>query len=335
MEVYFVDIGRGTSCVILLGDNRAIVIDCGKQSGVLLQLLKRFQVQELERLCVSHNHDDHVGGAVAVLTEYEGMIDRVCFLEDGKLLQTLFWRKVKQQIENGTLQTRQLVRLHCDDRPKMLYEERSRKLTLKIFSPRFIDNLQAKDENDANATSAVLVLTCGNRRVVFAGDSTIRQWKRIREERSSPLACDILSVAHHAGIVWDDPSELAWLYSEGVRPSNAVVSVATSNTDGHPRREVITNLIAAGAKVMCTQITTRCCDSLEPLRPGVVPIILPGRSKPTRDLTGSGNSRDVACAGTVVAEIMNDRLLIRRISDHQAAVDRLTTHPGGHPLCRN
>jgi beta-lactamase superfamily II metal-dependent hydrolase len=334
MEVYFVDIGRGTSCVILLGNNRAIVIDCGQRSNDLLHLLKRFRVQEIARLCVSHNHDDHVGGALAILTEYEGMIDRVCFLHDGLLLQTNFWRKVKQQIREGVLQVPQLVRLHCDDKPKMLYEERAKGVTLKILSPRFLDNLQAMDEGDANATSAVLMLASGSRKIVFGGDSTIRQWRRILEERKQPLACDILCVAHHGGIVWDDPSELAWLYAEGVRPRYAVVSVATSNTDKHPRQEVIRSLRSSGAQVMCTQITTRCCDSLEPLRPGALPAILPGRSKSIRDVTTSGNSRNVACAGTVVAEILNDYLTIRRFPEHQAAVDRLSVRPGGHPLCR-
>ena len=61
MEVYFVDIGKGTSNLILLGQSRTIVIDCGKNSGILLQLLKRFHVQEIDRLILSHNHDDHVG----------------------------------------------------------------------------------------------------------------------------------------------------------------------------------------------------------------------------------------------------------------------------------
>lgn len=334
MELYFVDVGRGTSNVVLLGDNRAIVVDCGKRSGVLLHLLKRFGVREIVRLCLSHNHDDHIGGAVAVLTEYEGMIERICFLQDGNLLQTGFWRKVKLQMRKGTLHHGQVIRLHCDDNPKMLYEEPSRKLSLKIFSPSFVDNLQAIDERDPNATSAVLVLTYGNRRVVFAGDSTIRQWRRIREERKEALACDLLSVAHHGGIVWDDPAELDWLYTEGVRPSYAVVSVATSNTDQHPRQEVISSITTSGAIVICTQITTRCCDSLESLRPGVLPIILPGCSKPICDLTRSGNSRNVACAGTVVAEIVNDTLTIQRLMDHQTAIDRISSRPGGHPLCR-
>ena len=214
MEVYFLDIGKGTSNVILLGQSRAIVIDCGRTSGVLLQLLTRFRVQEIVRLIVSHNHDDHVGGAAGVLTAYEGRIEKICFLEDGALAQTIFWRKIEKQLRERIITYNHLVRLECDDRPKMLYEEPVRKLSLKILSPRFTDNLQAMGERSPNATSGVLVLTIEDKRIVFAGDSTIRQWQRIREARGKPIHCEILSVAHHAGVVWNKLEELKWLYDE-------------------------------------------------------------------------------------------------------------------------
>jgi beta-lactamase superfamily II metal-dependent hydrolase len=334
MEVYFVDIGKGTSNLILLGGSRAIVIDCGKSSGILLQLLAKFRVEEIVRLVVSHNHDDHVGGAVGILTEYEGRIGKICCLEDGELHQTNLWRKIEQQRRAGIITYDQLLRLECDDSPKMLYQERARKLSLKIFSPRYGDNLQAIGEGDQNATSAVLVLDIEDKRIVFAGDSTIRQWRRIREARGRPIDCEILAVAHHGGIVWDDPNELMWLYKEGILPRVAIISVATSNTDKHPRPEVVQAMAAAGAKVMCTQITRRCCDDLEPLRPGVLTPHLPCRSRPDRDLTGAGNSRNVACAGTIVAEFARSELTIHRIADHQAGVDRLAASAVGHPLCR-
>ena len=334
MEVYFVDIGKGTSNLILLGGSRAIVVDCGKSSGVLLQLLAKFRVEEIVSLVVSHNHDDHVGGAVGILTAYEGRIEKICFLEDGELHQTKFWRKIEQQRAAGIVTYDNLLRLECDDTPKMLYQERARKLSLKIFSPRFGDNLQAIGEGNPNATSGVLVLAIEDKRIVFAGDSTIRQWRRIREARGKPIDCDILSVAHHAGIVWNDPKELEWLYKEGILPRHAIISVATSNTDKHPRPEVVQVVSAAGATVLCTQITKRCCDNLEPLRPGVLTPQLPGRSKSTRDLTGAANSRNVACTGTIVAEFAQSELKIHRIAEHQAAVDRLATTAGGHPLCR-
>lgn len=334
MEVYFVDIGRGTSNLILLGQSRAMVIDCGANSGVLLQLLARFRIEEIVRLILSHNHDDHVGGALGVMTAYEGRIGRICFLEDGKTFSTKYWQKVSQQLQDGTLTPEQLIRLEVSERPKIIFEEKARRLSLKLFSPRFDENLEAIAEGNPNATSGVLLLTIEDRRIVFAGDSTIRQWQRIRQARGRAVNCDILAVNHHAGIVWTNPEELGWLYTEGVRPRFAIVSVATSNRDKHPRPEVIKALMSNNATVVCTQITKQCCDSLEPLRPGVLTPQVPGFSRATPDYTKAGNSRNVACGGTMVAEFTDAQLTLHRIAEHQAAVDRLAAADGGHPVCR-
>jgi Metallo-beta-lactamase superfamily len=334
MEVYFVDIGRGTSNLILLGGRRAIVIDCGQNSGALLQLLEQFRVDTIAQLVISHNHRDHVGGALATLTQYEGRIEQIGFVHDDVLFASKFGRKIQKQIRDGTLRPAQLLRIESGPEPRYLYGTAGTSPTLRIFSPSFADNLQAIAEGDANATSGVLVLDCQGIRIVFAGDSTIRQWRRIREVKGSAVECDILSVPHHGGIVWDNVAELAWLYGEGVNPRHAVVSVATSNTDRHPRSEVIEAIIQSGCTVACTQITDRCCDSLETLRPGVLLPILPGRSRQTTNRTTSGRSRNLACAGTMVAEITNSRLTVHRIAEHRAAVDRLAASAGGHPLCR-
>jgi competence protein ComEC len=334
VEVYFLDVGKGTSNVVLLGQSRAIVIDCGNRAGVLLQLLAKFGIQEIARLIISHNHADHVGGATSILSEFEGRIERICFLQDGELEQTKFWQKIKKQRDDGILTCENLLRLECGNSPKMLYEDRRRKLSLKIMSPRFSDNLDATGEGDPNATSGVLVLAIEGVQIVFAGDSTIRQWKRIREARGSPLRCEILSVPHHAGAMSANIKDLEWLYKEGLAPRHAIASIATSNTYGHPHAEVIRVINSTGATILCTQITRKCCDFPELIRPGVLTPVLPGRSERTTDLTGAGNSRNVACGGTIVAEFSHSQFTIHRLDDHQTAINRLVSTNGFHPLCR-
>ena len=336
MEVYFVDIGRGTCNLILLGGRRAIVIDCGQNSGILLQLLERYRIDSIALLVISHSHRDHIGGAMAVLTQYEGRIERIGCVHDDMLLQSQFYAKIVKQIKDGTLTHSQLVRIECEESPRYLYGGPGSSPMLRVFSPNYAGNLQAIAEGEPNATSGVLVLDSNGRRVVFAGDSTIRQWRRIREARGRPLDCDILSVPHHGGIIWDDPSELAWLYEEGIKPRHSIVSVSTSNTDKHPRKEVIEALRRSGSTVACTQITERCCDSLESLRPGVLSPILPGRSTKKTNRTKSGNSRNLACAGTVLAEFRDGNLEVHRIAEHTSAVDRLAASaPWSPPLPLN
>ena len=93
---------------------------------------------------------------------------------------------------------------------------------------------------------------------------------------------------------------VALAIGRGSSPTIAVVSVGTSNTDGHPRRDVIQAMSARGIKVLCTQITRQCSDDLEFLRRVFCSRLLiqvvhcPGKIRRRQE-----NSRNVACAGTV------------------------------------
>jgi beta-lactamase superfamily II metal-dependent hydrolase len=341
MEVYFLDVGQGTSNVILVGGRRAIVIDTGRRAADLRLLLNHLHVSEIPCLILSHLDKDHVGGAPEVLTQYRGCIDRVCYPNDHRVQQTAFWDKLWAEIQDGHLAPDRLVRLEYEDRPKTLWRSTKLAAELKLFSPTFGENQAAIAGRDANRTSGVLVLKVGDRHLVFPGDSSLAQWQAIRQRRGAALGCDVLAIPHHAGMIWPahwaDPQirgAMSWLYTEAVRPRFAVVSVGTSNTDGHPRPEVVQTLRALGVNVLCTQITRQCCDDLEGLRPGVLVPTLPGRSKAAPVFTSSDNSRDLACAGTVMAEVSPTDVVIRRVGQHRAAVDRLARAAGGHPLCR-
>ena len=70
-ECWFLDVGQGTSNVILLGGGRAIVIDTGPHgSHQTMQLLTQQYVDTLEALIVSHNDSDHDGNVGQILGQY-------------------------------------------------------------------------------------------------------------------------------------------------------------------------------------------------------------------------------------------------------------------------
>jgi hypothetical protein len=110
--------------------------------------------------------------------------------------------------------------------------------------------------------------------------------------------------------------------------------VGTSNTYGHPRDPVIKALRRAEVTVLCTQMTTQCDLNLEVKRGAPVRLLLPeipGASLSTIDQTPSKESRNVACAGTVVVDVSDKRLTIHRLLEHQDGVDLLKRPL---PLCR-
>lgn len=340
MEVYFADVGQGTCNVILLGRRRAIVIDTGRRAADLRLLLNDLAVDALTVLAISHLDADHAGGAPAMLTQFRGRIETVCYPNDHRLEETPFWKKLEEELGADHIHPDQLVRMEYEKTPKTLWKSASLKVELKIFSPTFGENQEAIRSQDANATSGVLVLKVCDRRIVFPGDSSTAQWRKIREVRGLPLDCEAIAVPHHAGIIWPNhwdaarrEAELEWLYTDGVQPGVAIISVGTSNSDGHPREDVVKTLRKLEVPVLCTQITEQCHADPESLRPGVIPLVVRGRATAKTIRTSSGNCKDVACAGTVVAEITPAAFTVRRLTQHQSAVDVL---PGGakKPLCR-
>ncbi len=345
-ECFFLDVGQGTSNVLLLGDGRAIVIDCGPRPQIPLSLLKRY-ANRIVALIVSHNDRDHLGGASAIVAAYPHAIDRIYFLQDRPIRDTHLYAVVKDAMEMGQL-TSPPLRLERGDEPLTIYRDEEADLSLELLFPSFTDNLAAQDRAHPNETSGVLALFCGRRSIVFAGDSTVDNWQKIRSCLGSRIQADVLAVPHHGGHVVGDRNKaedpevysdrvaekLRWLYQDAVHPRHAIVSTGTSNRYGHPYEATIHALCECGATVLCTQVTYQCHSELESLRPGVISPTVPSASFLKGDFTTGGNSRNLACASTVISEIGPDVITIRRLEEHQAQVDAMANMSQGLPLCR-
>jgi beta-lactamase superfamily II metal-dependent hydrolase len=347
LEVCFADVGQGSCNVILLGERRAIVVDAGgRQVATVIRLLQYFYVESLVRLVVTHSHDDHSRGAAELLTAYSRRIEQVWFPHDDVLRRSVFWERVTEECERGNLHRTQLLRLERGQRPVTVYRQEG--MYLDIIAPDFIQNLQAVEDRNANSTSGILLLGCGSRRVIFAGDSTIPEWQGLMERRKRPFKCDLLTVPHHAGGVWERQragearpafearlrADLDWLYSSAVMTNYGIVSVGSNNQHKHPRPEVMGALLRAAVVPICTQMTRQCASDLEAQRGRSLPLVLPSRSVLRRDVNERSRSRNVPCAAMVLVELREEGVIIRRFADHQAMIDKLAAHHGGTPLCR-
>lgn len=335
MEVYFVDVGLGSCHVILLGGRRALVINCGVRSDhIALQFLQRNGVHRIDRLITSHSDGDHTGGAISILDHYAENIEKICVVQDHKFLTSRYWRRMCALRKEGRVRDRQLSPplLPDDDRAKLVWADASSGARLRCFSPTFAENLDAQQSSNSNGSSMVFVLDYLGRRVVFAADSVIPQWRKIYERRGSrTLECDILAVPHHGGLTEGCDADLDWLYDHAVRCDVAVFSVGTVRRPKHPRTQVVAKLRSIGATVVCTEITSLCHEQPLDLKPGVLqPQAYLGRAM------NSPKKPYVACAGTVLATISNGSIEVDRLHLHQTSVDALSSNPTSNkcPLCR-
>lgn len=348
MEVCFVDVGQGSASVLLLGNREAIVIDAGArhQSRVVVDFLRDARVDAISRLIVTHNHADHSAGAAAVLTAYQGSVDEVWMLHDTVLNDSLFWRRVKEEIAANRLDRTRVRRLERGPDPHVVYDRNG--ATLAVLAPDMVGNVVANQQAKPNDTSGILLLIQAGEQVVFTGDATLTDWQGLRSISPGALECLLMTVPHHGGKTWEKRSgesdqafaariqaELNWLFTDAVRPRVGVISVGTSNTFKHPRPEVIAALRRNRVTPVCTQMTKQCEPNLEAQRGRALRIIHPSRSSPTRETTSKGASSNVACAGTLVAELTPGRCVIRRLGELQGVIGQITpTTPTSGPLCR-
>jgi competence protein ComEC len=348
VEVCFVDVAQGASSVLLLGNREAIVIDAGgrHQSRVVLDFLKTARVDTISRLIVTHNHADHSAGAAAILTEYQGSVGEVWMLYDSVLGGSMFWNRVAEEIATGRLSRTHVRRLERGPDPNVVYDKNG--AILAILAPDLIGNVVANQQAKPNDTSGILLLMQAGQQVVFAGDATLTDWRNLWTITQAALPCLLMTVPHHGGKTWEkEPKEsdqtfaariqveLDWLFTHAVRPRVGVISVGTSNTFKHPRPEVIAALRRNGVTPVCSQMTKQCEPSLEAQRARALPIIEPSRSSPTLETTRKGASSNVACAGTLVAELLPGRCVIRRLGELQGVIGQIApvTATTG-PLCR-
>jgi competence protein ComEC len=349
VELCFVDVAQGSASVILLGENKAIVIDCGDgpQARTLISLLNHLRVSTLSCLIVTHNHEDHSAGAASLLTAFQERIEQLWFIDDAALHDSVFWRRVNEEIKAGRLAHSQLYRLEYRNQLSEIYRQNG--ILLSVIAPSMVTNILANQANDPNTTSGVIILKGYNQQVMFTGDSTISQWRSIHQQIGRPIKCTIITMPHHGGIMWESQraaetdtayanrvaTELNWFYTQAVNGKVGVVSVGTSNSFKHPRPEVIDAFRQQGGSILCTQMTRQCDPDLEAQRRRALPIVLPSRSSPVTQRPGQRKaSNNVACAGTIQVFLLPTGMTIQRFDDHAAAVNRIPLVPGLRPLCR-
>jgi len=175
---------------------------------------------------VTHADSDHVGGLIDVLNAVDIPVKQVLY--NGYEGDTGTWYTFATAVSNEGL-TMTAVQF-----PGVLTWGQN---TAYILNP--VSGLINPETNDA---SVVLLLNHENVKFLFAGDidSTV---EATVVARGTPVAADILKVAHH-GSAYSSSSN----FLSAAQPDDAVISVGP-NSYGHPAAETLARLQAAGARI--------------------------------------------------------------------------------------
>ncbi len=223
IHVIVLDVGQGDS-ILLEGDRGSrVLVDGGPDANVLMTALDRYVPswdRHLDAIVLTHPHDDHAAGLVAVVERYR--VDRA--FESGWPATTPVYEAwiaalSAHGLRAERLSTGQTLRLD-DANLEVLWPDDG------TTRPSSLD-ANAADNRMANDASVVLLGEYEGRRFLLTGDME-DDVDPILLSRGLP-AVDMLKVAHHGSATASSDDLLA-----AIHPSVAVVSVGANNRYGHP-----------------------------------------------------------------------------------------------------
>ena len=243
LRVHFIDVGQGDSILIQAGD-RAMLVDAGtNESGsIVTGYLRSLNITKLDYLIGTHPHEDHIGGAAAILQSYR--VGKI-FLPEGSPqseddragLESLLAAAQEQNAEIVVLT--QSSELFFDD------------LTLSVY----VSPLRVSDENETGLVVRAALPDCSALLTGDAGADT----EYALMERGDLLQSDILKVGHHGS---NTSTSAAFL--RRVSPQLAVISVG-NNSYGHPDEKVTSRLSGAQIPYYRTDVSGNLFFSKETL----------------------------------------------------------------------
>lgn len=274
--VQFLDVGQGDSILVTTPEGKHILIDGGgtvnfrkekdtwKQrkspyevgAKVVVPLLKKRGVHQLEAVIMTHGDQDHIGGFQAVLQEIP--VKSVVF--NGTLTDSASFRKLMLT----AVQQRIPIYEAGFDRDVWKLD---RHTEIQFLAPIFPESGEIikplpliKEQNHA---SLVFVLQMNGSRLLFTGDTDQAAEHNILlhlEERSSQddvvsrraaaeNRIDVMKVAHHGS-----KTSTSALWLNAWKPKAAVISAGVNNMYGHPHPDVVGRLERSSTLIYQTNL---------------------------------------------------------------------------------
>lgn len=274
LQVHVLDVGpiNGDSILIISPAGKAVLVDAGDagKGKVILDALKRYNVQQLDYFIATHPHPDHMGAADEVMkaTKVLNVIDNglappgweptaaptqpvkvlsnqkpVAKKPDKKRSIIRFYEEYKEAVSQGG------AHYEKAEPGKKFDLGGGALLTILAPSQPFFTKEQMKTGgNEPNANSVVARLDYGDFSMLLPGDAE-QQTEHRMLTKDLNLQTDILKVSHHSS-----KYATAADFLERVKPAVAIVSCGEWNRYGHPAQVVLDRLKAAGVKLYRTDL---------------------------------------------------------------------------------
>jgi len=233
LHVTFLDVGQGDAIFIQTPAGHRVLIDGGPSPALALQALGRrlpFYDRRIDLVLLTHPHDDHLRGLLAVVERYgvrqvlSGSTAESVTAPSGVAAQ---WQQLLHDKSIPLLSVAQSLQIDFGDGPVMQV-------------------LPSAVEDEPGQTWLVARLSWENTSLLFTGDLEANGLLQLANE-GWPLTCTVLKVPHHGSTDALNEDLLA-----AMQPHLAVISVGADNLFGHPATSILELLAQQGIETLRT-----------------------------------------------------------------------------------
>lgn len=226
-EITFFSVGQGDAALIRF-EHHIVLVDTGPEKAELDRLLLRNGIGTLDTLAITHGHEDHIGGAVAILRHLKvGQVVIGAEEPDNPLYIAM--------LQEAAVRNVPVVRVKQGD---ALYSNAFR--SLMVLYPE-----EDRPQSDPNAHSLTLLYREAAFNTLFTGDLT-RAGEAAQLQAKVLPPVQLVKVPHHGSRT---SSSESWL--NHIAPETAVISVGP-NLYGLPNRDIMEAYRSVGAELYRT-----------------------------------------------------------------------------------
>ncbi|MEI5905773.1 DNA internalization-related competence protein ComEC/Rec2 [Bacillus spongiae] len=237
-EVAFLDVGQGDSIFIKLPFNKGnYLIDTGGMmpynssstydvgEAIIVPFLKSKGVKRIDKLILTHNDFDHIGGATAVMEEF--IVKEIVISPSS--LDNVEMNKIASKAASKQIP---ILQVRAGE-------------TWTNSGGSFLVVSPFEEHYEGNNDSLVIYAELGGKRWLFTGDLEEEGERQLLQKWE--LDIDVLKVGHHGS---DTSSTEEFIKS--LTPQVSIISAGNNNQFGHPHEAVLSRLQSEKSKVFIT-----------------------------------------------------------------------------------
>jgi competence protein ComEC len=230
LKIVFIDVGQGDSTLIVLPNEKTILIDGGErdQNQTVLSTLQDHNITHIDVMVATHPHADHIGGLIGVIENVD--VGRV--MDSGQLHTTQTFEDLLDAIDAAQIP---LSSVHEGDSIDLGPE-----VKINILNPPV--PLSQGIEDELNNNSVVIKLTYGEFTALFTGDMEQYGEQRLLATNREAIDADVLKAGHHGSRYSSTNTFL-----NAVSPQVVIISTGADNAYGHPHQEALNRMDAAAS----------------------------------------------------------------------------------------